>query len=207
MGNHDKEVLVSEHILVTYRHKDGVLAYRIPQQELERLQKLEHLVVVAREEIQQRIELGFKEETGELVVDRGAFERQEELRRRLVRPSRAREGKSPRVFVLSSRERFYVQAWVRGDVEGSDRALKILQKLQKRTWCILRRECQAMSVQRSWSDTWSLFHRERIYWKDRAILAFFIGLHKMGIDERVRIGEIFGAQLSRYMIRRDAFLP
>jgi hypothetical protein len=152
----------SEDIVLSFKDREGLVALRIPQKKLKRLQALEDLAVAARLSLLEEIRAGFKAETGELAID-SAVIRSGAVRARMVRPARARDGKSPRIFVLSSRERRFVHAWIRRENDNSNSAFAIAAKARKRAWVMVRRECQTMGEVRTWDSYEAFFRREYDY--------------------------------------------
>jgi hypothetical protein len=149
-------------IVLSYRDRDGLLALRIPQRKLRRILDLEELAMSAREDLIQELRAGFRAETGELAID-SAIIRAAGVTRRFVRPARARDGKSPRIFVLSSRERRLVHAWIRREHDDGNSAFLVVAKARKRAWVMVRRECQAMGTLRTWNSCEELIRREADY--------------------------------------------
>lgn len=197
--NADSFIDASEDIVLSFKDREGLLALRISQKRLKRVLDLEDLAVTARLALIQEIRAGFKAETGELAIDSEII-KSGAARLRLVRPARARDGKSPRVFVLSSRERRLVQAWIRRENDNSATVFKILKKVRTRAWVMVRRECQAISARRSWATYQEFLRRECDFHWASAKLRFASLLHPF-VDTRPVVAAAFSRLLDFRRVR------
>lgn len=197
--NLDKEVLMrngSGDLLITYKHKDGVLAYRISQHALARLEVLEQLVVDARAEILQNLNAGIREETGELAINREVSIAAAVANRVVV--ARTRAGKLPREFVLSSRE----MRLLRDSSDPSQRN-RVIAKLIRRTAVVLRRECGLISRTHKWTDLPTLLLRETLHARLSLKLRFLITADSLGFDTRQAIVVTAGQLATSFRLKRQ----
>lgn len=179
-------------VVLVYKDREGVVGLRISQSHLERVHDLECLAASAREELLEYIEQGLTEETGELVLDRTSGSPTKSIVIR--RPSRAREGKPVRRFVLSSRERLLLRDWKQGVDVSSDMIDRTISRLLKRSWVTLRRECSLLRKEKAWNDLPKMLQRESVYYWGAFRLRSLLFLHRLNIlDGRGRIVEVAGS--------------
>jgi hypothetical protein len=198
----DSFMNASGDIVLSYRDREGLLVLRIPQKRLRRVLELEDLAMSAREDLIQELRAGFRAETGELVIDSAII--RTGVTRRFVRPARARDGKSPRKYVLSSRERrFVLSTWSKGESGDTARAQAISNKLVQRTWVVLRRECQAMKKTEDWSLLKQLVFSEFQNFRFGLKLRTLFVLHRFRvIDARKSIAKTFSALTGMFLLKR-----
>jgi Zn-dependent peptidase ImmA (M78 family) len=198
MEHRENEVLLKDQygdLLVTYKHQEGAVAYRISQQALARLSILEDLVVDARAEIMKSLEDGVREETGELVINRSAARASVAARLVVTRGKQqqfasVREGRAPRKLVLANREMRTLKAWQTGAVDV-ERAALVIEKLIKRTRIVLLRDCRVMQNEEQWDDLPAFIRKDLAYrWHVLRIRAL-LKLHRLGLlDGRSWIDKI-----------------
>ncbi|TAL08376.1 MAG: hypothetical protein EPO02_12905 [Nitrospirae bacterium] len=171
----------SDELLIIYKQDASLMALKISQRKLSRVQQLEEAAAAAREELLEELEAGFQAETGELTIDSAIVRSGATAAKPIVvkRPARAREGKATRVFVISTRERILVRDWNSsqdiGDVE------LIARKLIRRAAVILSRECDLFRANANWTHFATLFGRECLFRSSVFRLRILFALHRSGL--------------------------
>jgi hypothetical protein len=193
MENDPLSMETSGDIALSSKDREVQMGSRISQKKLKRVLELEELAIAAREDLVDEIRAGLKAESGELSIDSSIIRTGAQVER-LVRPARARDGKAPRQFVISSREMRRLAAWCDGRASyDSDQVTRIVNTLIQRTWVVLRREFKDIREKGEFERLGSLVNREAQYHLYSTVLRSLLVLDRLGLlSMRRRISPIAG---------------